>query len=135
VVSNLAGSLTLGQSFQIFSAGSSSGNFSSITPNPGAFLRWRFDPGSGVLSVVSSTWPPVITNMTLSGTNFILQVTNGTSGATNYILSSTNLAMPLANWARMKTNTVGASGAYMFTNAVNPNLPQRFFRVSVLPLP
>jgi fibronectin-binding autotransporter adhesin len=135
VVSNLAGSPALGQSFQIFSAGTGSGNFSSTTPNPGPFLRWRFDPGSGVLSVISSTWPPWIADATLSATNFVLQVTNGVPGATNYVLSSTNLVLPLASWSRVKTNIVGAGGSYLFTNAINANLPQRYFRVLVLPLP
>jgi len=52
-VTNLAGTLALGDSFQLFSATSPAGNFENITPAPGGGYSWSFDPASGVLSVVT----------------------------------------------------------------------------------
>ena len=52
-VVNLSGTLTNGQSFQIFGSGGS-GSFTSITPSPGAGLLWSFNAASGILSVVSA---------------------------------------------------------------------------------
>jgi len=134
VVSNLAGTPVLGQSFQLFSATAGGSSFTSISPNPAPFFRWRFDPASGVLSVVSSISSPLIYSAGLHGTNFVMVVTNGTPGATNYVLASTNLSLPLANWLRVKTNIVGATGSYAFTNAASTNA-LRFYSVSVSPLP
>ena len=53
VVSNLSGTVTNGQGFQIFSAGGT-GSFASITPAPGGGLNWSFNAASGVLSAASS---------------------------------------------------------------------------------
>ncbi len=56
VVSNLAGTLTNGQSFQLFSAsGTKTGNFTNITPALTGERLWSFNPTNGVLSVVSAT--------------------------------------------------------------------------------
>jgi autotransporter-associated beta strand protein len=57
-VSNLAGTPALGQSFAIFNAAGGSGNFSALAPQLNGGLRWRFDPASGVLSVVSTNLQP-----------------------------------------------------------------------------
>ena len=74
-VNNLASPNTPanGQTFQIFSASSATGNFTSITPAPGAGLAWSFAPSSGILSVVSgvSQTPPNITP-SVTGTNLTL---------------------------------------------------------------
>jgi autotransporter-associated beta strand protein len=48
-VTNLGGTLTAGESFTLFSPGSSSGNFSSISGTPGPDLHYSFT--NGVLSV------------------------------------------------------------------------------------
>jgi fibronectin-binding autotransporter adhesin len=70
VVSNLAGAgtVTIGQSFQIFSAGGAN-SFSSITPNPGPGLVWHFDAGTGFLTAVSG--------VNTSATNINLSVAGG----------------------------------------------------------
>jgi autotransporter-associated beta strand protein len=48
-----AGTLAAGQSFRVFGAGASSGNFAAIGPAPGAGLAWRFIPETGMLVVVA----------------------------------------------------------------------------------
>jgi hypothetical protein len=52
-VTNLAGEIAAGQSYTLFNAAQSSGNFSAITPAaPGPGLAWEFNPLTGVLRVV-----------------------------------------------------------------------------------
>jgi autotransporter-associated beta strand protein len=135
-VSNLAGMPTLGQSFQIFNAVNASGNFSSITPQLSNGLRWRFDPGSGTLSVVSTNLQPKFASVALLGkTNFIMFVTNGVPGATNLLLASTKLTLQKTNWTRLATNVFDVSGNLSFTNTVSSSAPQRFFLISISATP
>jgi len=131
VVSNLAGTPSSGQSFQLFSAAGASGNFSSLTPQLSGGLRWRFDPASGMLSVVSTASQPQIAGVYRSGSNLVLQVVNGAPGVTNYVLSSTNLALPLANWTRLATNVFDVGGNAGFTNAIAPGTLERFYSIGV----
>jgi hypothetical protein len=55
-----AGALAIGDSFKLFSAAASSGNFTSIT---GGNANFTFTPGTGVLSVASLV-PTTATNLT-----------------------------------------------------------------------
>jgi hypothetical protein len=72
-VNNLAGTLAAGQSFPLFSAASSSGNFSSITPaTPGEGLEWEFNPTSGTLSVVSTVVTPPTMQFVSTSTNTLV---------------------------------------------------------------
>jgi len=123
-----AGTLTNGDTFKLFSAGSYSGAFTNIVPaTPGAGLAWNVSSlaVNGTLSV--TYLPPIFAGAALSGTNFTFLVTNCVAGATNYILTSTNLALPLANWTRLATNVFDAGGNLTFTNGVNQNQPARFY--------
>lgn len=133
VVSNLAGTPALGQSYQLFNAAASSGNFRSITPQLTNGLRWRFDPASGVLSAVSTASQPDFADVGLSGANVVLQVENGAPGVTNYLLGSTNPALPLVNWTRLGTNVFDVSGNATFTNAPSAGWMQQFYLISVPP--
>jgi autotransporter-associated beta strand protein len=51
IVQSRSGTLSLGQSFHVFSAAQATGQFSAIVPGPGPGLRWTFSPLTGVLSV------------------------------------------------------------------------------------
>jgi autotransporter-associated beta strand protein len=130
MVSNVAGTPSLGKSFAIFSAGSASGNFSSITPQLPGGLRWRFDPSQGVLSVVATDSQPSFAGIGLTGNRQLaFSITNGTPGATNYLLSSTNLALQRTNWVRVATNVFDVSGNLSFTNAAGFNSAQAFYLI------
>jgi autotransporter-associated beta strand protein len=127
IVSNLAGTPTLGQSFQLFSTTNAAGNFNFLTPQLNGALRWRFNPANGTLSVISSNLQPRFASVTpLSPTNLLLLVTNGVPSATNYLLASTKLALSKTNWTRVATNVFDAAGNLSFTNAIS-SAPQRFF--------
>jgi autotransporter-associated beta strand protein len=58
-LTNVSGALAVGDAFQIFTAGVSSGDFDSITGSPGPGLAWKFSPYTGVLRVVPATSPPI----------------------------------------------------------------------------
>ncbi len=84
----------------------------------------RYSPEQIVPLVI----PPVITSISLSNTNLILNGINGQSGTTYYTLMSTNLALPWNQWTRVATNFLSTGGAFTITatNAVVPNAAQAF---------
>ena len=86
VVTNLGGSLAAGDSFQIFQATNFTGNFASIVGSPGPLMEWRFNPATGVLSVISPPPSDFQTTITFPGyhraevlTNIPLLVVLGTN--------------------------------------------------------
>ena len=82
---------------------------------------------SGVLTVVTA--PPVINSVAISSSALVLQGSSGVPGATFYLLSSTNLATPIINWTRLLTNSFDSNGDFDFTNLLNTNSSQSFFRL------
>jgi uncharacterized repeat protein (TIGR03803 family) len=72
---------------------------------------------------------PNIVNISLSGTNLVLNGINGVSGNTNYLLMSTNLTLPLNQWTPIASNVLGVSGNFTIiaTNAVDTKAPGRFY--------
>jgi hypothetical protein len=48
-----------------------------------------------------------------------------------YLLASTNIAMSFSNWTRLLTNQFDNSGNFNFTNAMNPDSPQNFYRLQL----
>ncbi len=128
-----ATALAAGNSFQLFTAASYSGAFTSIVPaTPGAGLLWNTNTlSSGALSIVSGVVPqPHITGMSLSGGTLIINGTNGVAGEQYNLLTTTNLALALTNWTVLPTNTFSA-GTFSITNAVNPNAPQSYYILRV----
>jgi len=131
---NLSGALTTSDSFTIFSAGSHTGNFSTITGSPGAGMAWSFNPTNGVLSVVSGG---VATNPT----NIIWTVVaNGGGG------KDLQLSWPLDHlgWT-LQTNSVGLRatdqwfaypGSTSVTNeslTIDPTKTNVFYRLTYTP--
>lgn len=81
--------------------------------------------------VTGPSAPPVLSGVVLSGTNLIFTGTNGTADTNYYVLAATNLALPMTNWGVISTNQFGPGGAVNFTNPLNLNSAQIFFRVCV----
>jgi hypothetical protein len=132
---NVGPALSVGNVFTIVTAGSESGNFTTVAGSPGPGLAWQFNPANGQLSVVVGIVPftvsPHISAITLSGTNVILTGTNAQANAIYYLLSSTNLLVPVSQWKPVGTNITTAANLFNFTNgAVTPNVPQQFFLLS-----
>jgi hypothetical protein len=106
------------------------------------YYAWSPVPGNGVSfhrpdefgtvtfstnAVTAPAW--VFTEQRLSGTNVILSGV-GHPGGTYIVLLSTNLSLPPANWQRITTNSFDSvTGQFSFTNAIDPENPQEFFRL------
>jgi uncharacterized protein with beta-barrel porin domain len=136
LVNNLSGTVSLGQSFSLFGAGSTSGNFSSIQPSPGPWLRWRFNPATGQITVVSSASQPAFANVGLAGASLVCQITNGPPGSPCSLLAATNLAQPLGSWIPIATNLFDVSGNVTCTNNFGANRPgQVYLTTQVIPTP
>jgi autotransporter-associated beta strand protein len=134
VVNNLSGGAALGQSFSIFGSAPASGNFSSIVPPPGPWLRWRFDPGTGQITVVSSASQPVFSKVNVAGTSLVCQVTAGPPGSPCYLTASPDLDKPQTAWTPLGTNVFDMSGGFTCTNDLSAN-GQMFLRAYVIPAP
>jgi hypothetical protein len=132
-VVNVSGTpLTAGNSFQLFSAATYSGSFSSISPaTPGTGLAWDTSQldSNGFLNVVSaSATGPVISSTSVSGGNLVFSGTGGTPNGTYVVFSTTNLAT--AVWVPVATNSFNASGGFSVTNAFSTKTPQMYFRLN-----
>ncbi|HEU6448030.1 MAG TPA: family 16 glycosylhydrolase [Verrucomicrobiae bacterium] len=127
VVSNLAGNLTAGDSFKLFSAGNYTGNFSSVKlPLLDYGLAWNTNGlTNGILSVVATVSPQVGSVSFLGNGNFVV---NGSSAAwqTNELDAATNLSPPI-NWLFVTSLTANVSGIVQLIDAHATNFPQRFY--------
>ena len=71
---------------------------------------------------------PVLTGISLAGTNLVVTVDNSATGGVYLVLMSTNLSLPLSNWTVLATNVAnGGNFTLTATNAVNPAAPNRFY--------
>jgi autotransporter-associated beta strand protein len=128
-VTNLAGQPAVGQSFVLFAAAAAGGNFSLITPAPGAGLGWSFDPATGRLSVVASSATPATINtqpQTLtapSGSGVTLSVAASGTGPIIYQWLKNGAVIPGATRDTYTLAAVRASdaGSYsvVVTNSVH----------------
>lgn len=129
VLSNVAGTLLAGQSFQLFQATNTSGSFASLSPaSPGPGLAWSFHPATGTLSVLSVP-PPQITEFGFGPGNLFSLSGTGPAGEPYRILTSTNLTLPLEAWMPLSTGDF-FGGVFSFTDPHSSNSPLRFYRVA-----
>ena len=122
--------LAAGNSFKLFTAGSYSGAFSSISPaSPGSGLAWNTSnlAVNGTLSVVStSAAGPKITSIAVNGKTLTIMA-NGSANEPYVLMESTNLLRPLP-WTPVLTNTFNNSGVLnLSTNVVNLNTPDEYY--------
>jgi autotransporter-associated beta strand protein len=133
LVTNISGTITNGQTFQLFFATNgiyNAGAFSSVTLPSAAGLTWTNNlavNGSITAGVIA---PPYITNLRLSGTTLVISGTNGTAGAQFATLTSSNVLSPLSQWAPIATNTF-TGGNFSVTNTVNVPGSVNFFLLRV----
>lgn len=138
---NVGPALSIGNVFTVVTAGSVTGNITTVAGSPGPGLAWSFNSANGVLSVIQGISPftvkPYIQTMTLSGTNLNLTGSNAQASAIYYLLTTTNLQLPISAWTPAVTNVSSASTPtgtgtfnFNFTNVVNPKDAQQFFLLS-----
>lgn len=109
----LSGSLTVGQM--------PAGYAGVILTNP---------PGQ-VRLAVSVSARPGFSGIANTAAGLVFNGDGGTARGTYYLLASTNVALPLTGWKRVQTNSFGEDGSFIFTNAMDANVPQSFYRLQV----
>lgn len=134
-LTNLAGTLTTSDSFQLFSAANYQGAFSSISPaTPGPGLAWNTNSlaVNGTLGIMTApvTASLSITSFTLSGNTLTITATNGTANGQFVLLSSTNVSLPLNQWTPLLTNTFNGGGGLTLTTNISTLTSQEYFLLS-----
>jgi len=132
-VSNLAGTLALGDTFKLFSATAVSGNFSSVSLPPLTNgLSWNKIAlaSSGTITVVSNT-QPVLGKIVVNGSALKLSGSNGVPGNLYFVITATNVAMPVAQWTPVLTNSFDMLGNFICTNPLSISTPQKYYRLLV----
>jgi autotransporter-associated beta strand protein len=136
-VTNFNGTITNGQTFQLFIASNgvyNAASFGSVTLPSATGLTWtnNLAVNGSITAGVAATTPaqPHITSVTLTGTSLVISGTNGTPGLQFEVLSSTNVALALSNWTSIATNTF-SSGNFSVTNTINPAVSPSFFILRV----
>ena len=74
---------------------------------------------------------PVMTGLSLSGTNLVIAGTNGFANFPYRVVSSTNVSDPLSTWTVIGSGVFGPTGNFNFSTPVVPAVPQRFYSVVV----
>ena len=134
-LTNIAGTLAPGNTFQLFSAGSYAGAFTNVSPPaPGPDLKWNLSRLNvdGVLRVFAATsQPPRIASAAVVDGRLQICAREGTTYDPCVLVSSTNPAAPPEDWEPWATNCFDGAGELVFTNAVAPGDSQRYFRLRV----
>jgi hypothetical protein len=126
VVTNLSGTLNIGDRFTIFTAASPSGNFANVTGSAGPGQTWSFDPATGVLSVIAGavTTP---TNLTYSVGGGQLTLSWPASHL-GWILQEQTNALSIgisSNWS----DVAGSASATQAVRPIDPASPTVFYRL------
>jgi hypothetical protein len=101
-----------------------------VSSNTPVALTAKFSSGAFIHDAVTNITvinlpSPLLTQPTLAGGNFTLQL-NGVSNRTHVVEATTNLSPPQI-WQPVGTNTLNATGVWIFTNATG-SIPQQFYR-------
>lgn len=133
VVTNLAGTISAGDTFKLFSAATFSGSFTDvILPALSSGLAWDTSAlaTTGIIKAVAVT-PPIITSVQLLGTNVVISGVGGVPAGSYTVLVSTNVNLPSINWTPIATNRFDGAGGFAFTNTLNINNPQEFYMLRI----
>jgi len=133
IVTNIGpDALSAGDRFKLFYATSFTGSFTSVSlPTLGSALNWTNKLAvDGTIEVIGIPVPQ-FQSISLSGTNVIITGTGGAANSSYAILTATNVHLPFTDWVSIATNQFDSSGVFSFTNAIEPQTPQRFFRLRV----
>jgi hypothetical protein len=136
-LANVSGApLAVGNSFQLFSAPSMTGTFSSISPaTPGSGLAWDTSQLNtlGTIGIIAGASQPVVKSVRVSNGSLIFSGNNGTSGGNYAVLTATNVTTALTNWTSLVTNSFDNTGAFSVTNAISSGTPHQYFILKLVP--
>lgn len=135
-VTNLGGSLTAGQRFKLFNAGSLGGSFSALhLPSLGTNLVWNTAAlTNGELVVARGAVAPRVGQVSLTGTNLVFGGSGGAADDNYSVLASPDVAAPLTNWSVIGTGTFDVNGNFIFTNPIDlpsGGVVRRFYRLLI----
>jgi hypothetical protein len=74
---------------------------------------------------------PRFESVAQSGTNLVISGSAGPTNISYTVLTSTNVALALTSWTRLLTNQFDNFGDFIFTNGIDPAVPQKFYRLQV----
>lgn len=126
-----SGILAAGDRFRLFNATAYNLAFATVDlPALPAGLAWDVSqlPSAGMISVAPIN-PPELGSVKVSGNALIFRGTGGVPAGDYYLVGTTNLATPFTNWTRLITNQFDARGDFNFTNQIDPDWPQGFYRL------
>jgi autotransporter-associated beta strand protein len=129
IVSNADDPLQAGDVFHLFSAGTFSGQFGSVTlPTLASGLYWDTSTFAidGTIRVAVQT-PPVFGNVSLANGKLVFSGTGGVPNANFYLLASTNLT----DWVPILTNQFDGNGNFNLTNSSDPNASQNYYIIQI----
>jgi autotransporter-associated beta strand protein len=134
VLANLSGTITMGDSFPLFSATSYSGTFSGINPaTPGVGLLWNTNDLdlNGTLSVEVGNVSPQMNSVSVLGTNLVFSGSDGAANAGFSILSSTNISVPPPDWPVVGSGMFDNNGNFVVTNKIIPGPSKTFYMIRI----
>lgn len=133
VVTNLAGTFAVGDSFYLFNAALTGGAFADFNLPPlGAGLAWdTSNLAGGVISVVATVGPE-FTVMSRTGDGNFHFTGTGAAGITYELDATTNLIPPIA-WEFVTNAIADQSGYFELRDLSATNFPQRFYRIMSAP--
>jgi fibronectin-binding autotransporter adhesin len=135
VLTNLSGIFTTTNTFTLFNAANYSGAFTNIVPAiPAVGLAWNTNTltTDGTLRIAAAPTPqPQIFAVSLSSSNIMLSGTNGVANWPYIVLTTTNITLPVANWNIQMTNNFDSNGNFIFTNPVDPAVPEIFYMLQL----
>jgi hypothetical protein len=134
---NIYRSTTNGGPYSVIAWGVTSASYSdtNLTNNATAYyyVVTAINPGdesadSAQVSVVPYSGP-FISTVNISNGSITANGTGGSSGWPYYIMVASNLISP--QWMPIATNQFDAGGNFSFTNAINSNWPQSYYRLQL----
>jgi autotransporter-associated beta strand protein len=119
--------------FKLFSANSYSGAFDAIIPPLPPFTGLAWDTSrltvDGTLGLTKLR--PTISNVAISGTDFVISAINGPPGGNVLVLTSANIAAPLNTWTTLVTTQFDGGGNLSISDPINTGSAQRFYTLQL----
>jgi len=81
--------------------------------------------------VVTSTAAPQFGAISLTPDGLVLGGSGGTPSNAFYVITTTNITLPLNQWTPFATNYFDSNGNFLFTNTIDTNAPQGFYRLQL----
>ena len=109
------------------------GNYSGFALS--IFVNSDYQPENGfhISDIsVSSVQAPLMTGVSLNGTQLTIQGTNGLAGYGYTVFSSTDLSKPLSQWTLVSAGNSFTGSAWSFTTTVNPASPPTFYSIQIV---